>query len=491
MKIRAFVISFLLMLIVGHPAFSQGGKIEKGSATVKRIETYLGKLEKIGFSGSVLVELNGKKAISRGYGFRNEARKLKNTPDTVFDIGSVTKQFTGAAIIKLEMEGKLSTDDKITEYFDGVPEDKAAITIHQLLRHSSGLPGVVGGDFDPISQSEFLEKLWKTPLQFENGTRFSYSNVGYSLLSMIIEKVSGETYEQYLYQHLWKPAGMEMTGYSRPKFDKGLIAVGYEGDREWGRPDEKPWDGNAPFWHLKGNGGILSTAEDLYRWDQALLSDKLLSREAKEKYYHPKLRPDEDPNPYYAYGWDMLRTDRNTLRAWHNGTNRVFYADFYRYLDEGIVIITLSNKAHPNFSDAGREISRMIFEPDYQPPIPVADNSANRAFTDEMIGIVGEKGLAAGIKAYKERKRGVDLLERTVNSKAYDLFGEKKLQGAIDLFELNVFAFPRSANAYDSLGEAYLEAGNRELAIKNYRKSLELNPENRNAEEMLERLKNK
>ncbi|MBK6364712.1 MAG: beta-lactamase family protein [Saprospiraceae bacterium] len=175
----------------------------------------------------MLVELNGNKVISKGYGYRNAELKEKNTPNTIFDIGSLTKQFTAAAILKLEMQGKLSTSDTITKYFQNVPVDKSTITIHDLLRHQSGLQSNVGEDYDPITETAFLDSLMISPLQFKIGSDFSYSNIGYSLLALIIEKVSGQTYEQYLYEKLWKPSGMEVTGYSRPNFNTVLIAMGY------------------------------------------------------------------------------------------------------------------------------------------------------------------------------------------------------------------------------------------------------------------------
>lgn len=491
MKIRHLNIAFLLLLFICGAGFSQTMKVAPAAKTVKRIESYLNKVESVGFSGVVLVEMNNRKVVSKGYGFKNEERKLKNTPDTIFDIGSITKQFTAAAIMKLEMQGRLNTDDKISKYFSGVPADKAEITIHQLLRHSSGLPSVVGGDFDPISQREFVEKVFNAPLGFERGSRFSYSNVGYSLLAMIIEKVSGKSYEQFLYENLWKPANMESTGYTRPNFDKDLIAVGYKEGAVWGKPNEQAWEKDAPFWHLKGNGGILSTAEDLYKWHQALNSDRILSKEAKEKYFRPKLRENESFDSYYAYGWDVHKTNRNTTLIGHNGTNRVFYADFVRYPDEAASIIMLSNKAHPNFFEINREISKIIFDPSYQPVIPVADNQANRVFTESIIRITLEEGFEAAVNSYKKRPRNVNLLERAVNVKGYELLSDKKLPKAIELFKLNVLAYPKSTIAFESLGEAYLEAGNKELAIENYKKSLMLNPENKNAEEALKSLVNK
>ena len=141
-----------------------------------------------------------------------------------------------------------------------------------------------------------------------------------------------------------------------------------------------------------------------------------------------------------------------------------------------------------SFNDTGRVISNMIFDPKFVPVLPIVDNPANRAFTSEMIQFTLEKGLNAAKEKYQGRAKGVDLLENVINVKGYDLMNEKKLKESIAIFELNVFAFPRSGNAFDSLGEAYLESGDKESAIKNYQKSLSLDPENGNAREVLKKL---
>ena len=484
------VLTILLLSIVGV-SLAQNTGFRATPKTVKKIEDYFEKLEKIGYSGSALIALDGKTVISKGFGYSDAERKLKNSAKTIFDTGSVTKQFTAAAILKLEMQGKLSTDDKITKYFERVPPDKNDITIHQLLRHSSGLPGGVGGDFEKIAEAEFVEKVLSSPLRFPAGTGFSYSNVGYSLLALIIEKVSGQSYEQYLYDNLWKPAGMETTGYTRPNFDKNLIAAGYRNKERWGKPTEKEWDKDAPFLHLKGNGGVLSTTEDLFKWDRALMTDEILSKEAKRKYYFPALRADETGNSHYGYGWDVSKTVRNTTRVWHNGSNRVFYADFYRFIDEGVTIILLTNGWQNSFVETGRVISKIIFDARYEPVVPIPETAANRAFTDEIIKLTLEKGLSVAGESYRKRNKNIGLLEDVINAKGYDLMGEKKLKEAIEIFKLNVFAFPQSANAFDSLGEAYLEAGDRQSAIENYKKSLLLNPENGNARAVLKKLEDK
>lgn len=490
-KIKYTTVLFILFLSVAGVSFAQNTGFRATPKTVKNVEGYLEKLEKIGYSGSALVALNGKPVISRGFGYSDVERKLKNSPKTIFDIGSITKQFTAAAILKLEMQGKLSTGDKITKYFQNVPPDKADMTIHQLLRHSGGLPGGVGGDYEKISEAEFVKKVLASPLRFPAGTRFSYSNVGYSLLTLIVEKVSGQSYEQYLYENLWKPAGMDVTGYTRPNFDKNLIAAGYRKDERWGKPTEKEWEKDAPFLHLKGNGGILSTTGDLWKWDRALAADKILSKEAKVKYYFPALRADETGRSHYGYGWDVFKTDRNTTRIWHNGSNGVFFADFYRYIDEGVTIILLTNSWQGSFNNTGRVISRIIFDADFEPVVPIADNAANRAFTDEIINITLTKDLNAATEIFQKRNKKIDLLENVINAKGYDLMEEKKLKEAIEIFKLNTFAFPQSANAFDSLGEAYLEAGDNKLAIENYKKSLSLNPENENAREVIKSLEDK
>jgi CubicO group peptidase (beta-lactamase class C family) len=215
-----------ILMILSLVASTSCRQRRSGDDTYLRVENYLSELGKAGFSGSVLVEIDGKFMLSEGYGFSNVDEQQKNLPATIFDIGSVTKQFTAAAILKLEMEGRLSTSDNLSRFFDNVPADKADITIHDLLRHQSGLVSVVGGDYERIDEKEFLDTVFASPLLFETGNRFSYSNIGYSILALIIEKVSSQDYETYLYENLWKPALMETTGYTRPRFDTTLIATG-------------------------------------------------------------------------------------------------------------------------------------------------------------------------------------------------------------------------------------------------------------------------
>jgi len=465
------------------------GQTRKENDNILRIDNYLLELEQVGFYGSVLVALDEDIVISKGYGFNNKENLIKNTPTTIFDIGSITKQFTAAAILKLEMQGKLSTDHKLSKYLDDIPKDKENITIHDLLRHQSGLISNVGKDYEKISKEEFLNKVLSSKLRFEVGSGFSYSNLGYSLLAMIIEKVSGQTYETYLYENLWKPSEMHMTGYTKPKYDTDLIAVGYyRDDRIWGKPTDKEWDITAPYWHLLGNGGILSTTEDLYKWHKALMTDQILSKEAKQKLYHPKLRVEETEASYYAYGWDVSETNRSTTRVWHNGTNNFLYADFLRFIDEGITLIMLSNKSHPNFDELNQEISQIIFNPEYIPVTPVADTEINRNFTNHIIKTIQELGLETAKKEYQKKENSQNLLEFIMRSEGLNHLYNGKPDIAIQIFKMNVLVHPKIAKALQSLGEGYMETGKKELALKYFKESISINPDNPFANDMIKKL---
>ena len=489
-KLSFFLFFFSLISFSGNTqTLEEALKNKNERDTIKKIEAYLSELEKVGFYGSVLVELNNLKVVSNGYGFSDKEKLIKNSANSVFDIGSITKQFTAAAILKLEMQGKLSTDDKISKFFQNLPGDKKDITIHDLLRHQSGLIGNVGKDYEEISESEFLDKVFSSKLRFEIGTQFSYSNVGYSLLAMIIEKASGHPYEAYLYEQLWKPAQMEMTGYTRPAFDTELIAVGYNRDNSiWGKPTDKEWDEFAPYWHLKGNGGILSTTEDLYKWHNSLMGNLILSDKAKQKLYHPAIRPEETERSYYAYGWDVSKTTRYSTLLWHNGGNNILYADFLRFIDEGVTLIMLSNKSHPNFDNLNFEIARIIFDPAYIPEIPAVDNDENRNFTYHIIKTIQESGLEKAKIEFQKKDNNQSLLEFLMRGEGLNHLYNGKPELAMQIFQMNVYVHPKTAKALQSLGEGYMETGNKELALKFFKESLSINPDNPFATDMIKKL---
>lgn len=481
------ITQFLIVLLV--LVHTSRGQDDGALETKQRIENYLTALEGVGFHGSVLVALRGEVLLSKGYGFLDRQAATRNSVGTIYDIGSITKQFTAAAILKLEMEGKLSVEDPLSKYFPDLPADKKSITLHDLLRHQSGLIANIGGDYEKISEEEFVRQVFASALRFEVGSAFSYSNIGYSLLAIVIEKVSGQSYEMYLYENLWKPARMETTGYTRPDFSAQDIAVGYDqDDRAWGRPIDRAWDHTAPYWHLKGNGGILSTLGDMYKWHVALLGDEILSAEAKRKLYTPRLRAGENENSFYAYGWDVSKTDRNTTRAWHSGTNHIFYADVVRYLDENVALIMLSNKFHPNFNGVNRELSRIIFYEHYSPEIPVADNETNRDFTRRIIAALDSSGLQQAKEVYNKKNDRESLLEFMMRDEGFSRLDDGRPEEAMRVFEMNVFVHPASYRALQGLAEGYMETGRDEPALEFFRQSLRINPDNLFVKDMIRKL---
>lgn len=323
-----------------------------------KLNAQMRQLVEKGFSGVLFVAKDGQIVLEKGYGLADRENKTPYSADTIFDIGSITKQFTGAAILKLEMQGKLAASDKISKYFKGVPADKTDITLHHLLTHSAGLIDVLGKDYDKLSRDEMIKGALASKLQTAPGAKYEYSNLGYSLLAAIIEIVTAKSYEKFLHDNLFEPAGMKQTGYVIPKRKPENLAVGYAKDgSRWGTPLDKAWDADGPYWNLRGNGGILSTSGDLYKWHLALEGEKVLSKAAKEKYFAPHIKEQPEAVSFYGYGWVTQKTPRGTKVVWHNGGNPYFFADFRRYVDDGVVVIVATNSPADSLE---REIGQTI-----------------------------------------------------------------------------------------------------------------------------------
>lgn len=332
---------------------------------IAKLEKYTAELEQKGNSGQLLVSIKGNDVWSKGFGLADRERQEKFTPETISGTGSITKQFTAAAILKLEMMGKLSVDDLVADHFDNVPSDKSSMTLHHLLIHAAGFPGAIGDDYQSVSADEFMKLTMDTPLLFEPGDQFEYSNVGYTILAILIEKLSGKTYEQFLREEMFEPSGMYSTGYVLPQWTGKKMAVGYRKDKKWGQLNEKNWGEEGPYWHLKGNGGILSTPADMLRWHQALMGDEVLSVDAKKKYYAKHIAEGPDAQSFYGYGWAISPTPRGTNLITHNGGNGIFMADFLRYVEEDVVIYYTTNSVSPQNRDVAWEAAQMIFDPEY------------------------------------------------------------------------------------------------------------------------------
>ena len=321
-----------------------------------------------GFRGSVLVSKGGAVLLRKGYGMADRENGVAYDADTVFDVGSITKQFTAAAILKLEMQGKLHVEDAITKYFPTAPVDKKVITLHQLLTHTSGLESDFAGDYDPVSRDEYVKRILASKLRSKPGEVYFYANSGYSLLGAIVEIVSGMPYEKYLRENLFLPAGMKDTGYKLPLWSKTAVAVGYHEGKRWGRLTEKPWAADGPYWALRANGGIHSTLDDMLRWHAALTGDAILPAAEKDKMYRRQVREGAGADTYYGYGWSIGDSAWGSRLIEHNGGNGTFFADFLRYPDDDLVVVLSTNDSEVRGGRIAHALARLAHGDDV--PVP-------------------------------------------------------------------------------------------------------------------------
>ncbi len=322
---------------------------EEEKTAVSDTRNYLKRLEKLGFAGAGLVAKGDTPLLAEGIGLADRERRLPWSPGTVSDIGSITKQFTGAAILKLEEDGKLSVTDPITRYFDNVPPDKAGITLHQLLSHSSGFPDPDIDDFEAVPLDEYIRRVFALPLLFVPGTGYSYANANFSLLGAIIEKLSGVSYEAFLRERLFLPNGIYETGYILPAWGDGRLALGYEADgRRWGSFSERPQAADGPHWALRANGGIHTTLYDMLRWARALLSGRVLTPASIQKLWTPHVS--EGGGSFYGYGWSIIQAEDGTKVVTHNGGNGIYFADLAIVPETGLVVFVMTNVIAENRS---------------------------------------------------------------------------------------------------------------------------------------------
>lgn len=336
-----------------------------------KLDTYLTRLEANGFSGAVLIAKDGDIALEKAYGQADRESERPVTTDTVFDIGSITKQFTAAAIMKLWDEGKLHPADTIDKYFDNVPDDKRIMSIHHLLTHTAGLRDGFGRDYEVMERDALMQEILETRLRRPVGERYMYSNAGYSMLGAIIEKVSGMGYEEYLRKSFFDPLGMTQTGYVLPEWNKEKLAVGYVNADRWGTPLDHLWAEDGPYWNLRCNGGILSTVGDMYTWHNALLTDTVLSGQARDRMFTPLAKEGPGDSSHYGYGWTVHDSAYGGKLIAHNGGNGVFFADCYRYLDNDVFIVLMTNAAEE--FDATAPIIALCYDrevelPELDPP---------------------------------------------------------------------------------------------------------------------------
>ncbi len=299
----------------------------------QRIDTYLTRMVTFGFAGAVLIEADGEVILAKGYGSALDAPEYSNTSETVFSLESASKQFTAAAVMKLQMQGRLNVNDTLGQFFDNVPADKRNITIHQLLSHTSGLIAGTTSSLQDRSQAGLLGEVLNAPLRFEPGARDGYSNYGYAIAAAIVEKASGMGFDEYMQQELFEPAGMTSTGRRFAKTSSLRFAHRYVNESDRGTERDSPF----PNWNFIGAGGVMSTVWDMQAWRHALLDNQILSADALETMLTPVRNS-------YGYGWNINQTEHGT-EIDHNGGSSNGSASEIRFnLDTGHTLIAFCNR---------------------------------------------------------------------------------------------------------------------------------------------------
>ena len=345
----------------------------------RRLDEYLSRLEKFGYSGGALAVRGKDVLLMKSYGPGDAARRVPLTTGSVYNLGSITKQFTAAAILTLEMQGRLSVTDPVSKYLGAVPADKAGITLHHLLTHSAGLESdFAPTDYDPVGRDEYVRRALQSKLLFAPGAGYEYSNAGYSLLAAIVEIVSGQPYEVYLTDRVLKPAGMRETGYKLPKWEPDRIAHGYQDGQDWGTILQRIQEPDAPYWTLRGNGGLHTTLADMLAWHRALNGDAVLSAEARAKYFKPYVAEGPAGQSHYAYGWAVSTSDRGTAVVQHNGGNGIYVAEFMRFPDEDAMLFVTSTDTTITATPVAGVLENLLFGGKAALPPRVVDIAPDR-----------------------------------------------------------------------------------------------------------------
>jgi CubicO group peptidase (beta-lactamase class C family) len=443
------------------------------------------------FSGAALVAEDGKVIYSKGFGLANMEWNVPNAPDTKFRIGSLTKQFTACLILQLIQAGKLGLDTRISDVLPDYPKKTGdRITIHQLLTHTSGLP-------DYTAVPEYFSDAWvrrtmkpreivdlfkDRKMDFEPGTRWAYSNSGYIVLGVIIEKLTGKPYERVLQENILDPAGMADSGYDHMETVLPRRASGY---------DVMPCGyRNCDFVDMSSPcsaGAMFSTVGDLFKWDRALAGGSLLSEDSKRRMFTGYC--DTGTGLSYGYGWmtKFVQTGKNdsTRIFVHGGGIYGFNTVIVRQIERNNCIILLNNTPSGGLGAVTDRISDILYGVPFDMPKRPA---ANRLSDDTAVGGI-ERAVKRYAEAFKRGDRGFDFAEPELTRLGHQFLSERRTAESLAVFRLDTEVNPDSSRAFDGLGAALLAADGTTGSVAAYTRSLALNPKNDGAVNVLKSLK--
>jgi CubicO group peptidase (beta-lactamase class C family) len=457
------------------------------------VDALVSKYAQLGqFNGTVLVAREGKVVLEKGYGMADFESSVPNRAETKQWIGSVTKVFTATMVMKLVDGGKLRLEDRVADLLPWYRKDTGGkVTVRELLNHTSGIPDYMhlqgigregfrkeAGD-GVIDVKAFAQKWCSGDLVWEPGTKWGYSNSGYVLLGAIIEQVTGRTYGQALRELVLDPAGLEATGdlAMRPRAVVDGLASGYE--KAGGTlVTRRAWNVSTAY----AAGAMVSTVGDLYRFDRALDQPGFLSARAKEAMFTAGLGN-------WGCGWEV-----QTVPVGPGGAERkvvghegfIFWSltRICRIPQDRIFIALINNTGDAPLQPLLGSITDVLYGRTPKDPVPSVGEALRKA-----IATGGPSAAAPRFRdLFANDPAGWDFGERAVNTLGYEYLQADHPDEAVAVFRLNVEVNPESGNAWDSLGEGLAAQGKREEAVKAYARALELDPANRNAVQMLQKI---
>ena len=362
----------LPLLLVAFQTDESSSHIASPDA-IARIDGYLQRLAGFDYGGSILIERSGEVVLRAAYGYADRPAGRRHSPEALFEIGSLAKQFTAAAVLELERRDRLSLEDSLAKHLPGAPPDKAGITIAQLLTHTAGLPADVPSDAaqpgsEVVDRETVLARILAQPLEAPPGSAWSYSNCGYVLLAAIVERAGGGSFHDLLREFFFEPAGMTHTGFWGSAPADRPAALGHDG---FGNVLEDPTKRPAS-WYDMGGGQIWSTLDDMRTWIHALGNGTVLDAESVGRMLEPHASGSSRDGSY-GYGWSLQETSRGTLQVHHGGDTIGCGAWLRWFLEDEVLLITSTNVRHdvyPTQNVVQSVLPAMIFDGAEAPPVP-------------------------------------------------------------------------------------------------------------------------
>jgi len=480
MRPRSILMHFVLFFCLSMSGYAQYNR----SATLEKLAREMS--DSLAFEGVMMVAERGRELLTFTEGMASHEFSVLNRRETKFRIASITKMMTSYAIFILKSQKKLALDQPISSFFPELKEDiTAKVTVEHLLKHRSGLLR----DFEVLSEKsttgltspkELIALLNNTELAYEPGTSYSYSNVGYTLLGLIISEIMQQPYGEAMHTLLFAPLGMQFTGHE--VFDAIVEnkATGY--DRLYNEI-VKAKSGYSS--HVLGAGSLYSNAPDLLKFSEEIQQGSLLSKEDREWYLK------DDGSFQTAGGWVTWQygsrlegSPENGQIIMHGGSTSGYRSVIAIFLNHGITVIALSNQTPMSYSLYYNKLGNAT--------LGYPKEEVREPQLEKLLPFILEGNLETAEHVYQQnliKEPNTEKIKPSeINSYGYSFLEHARTKDALKIFRFAIRLFPENANAYDSLGEALLKDNQIEEAVAMYEKSLELNPENQGAVEVLKRL---